>query len=179
MEPVFVKATNPKAILYGLAAVAGGIVVILLGAFGNITLAIGKLALPTWTMYMAGAVVIGIGALILFTGMDARKCAKCGALAESEEAYFPLEQIQTVVDAVEAENADALTDLQKVPKKQMKSVVDVWFCTGCGEVAEVEVKKWEDYQPHDVLPRKPVKGPVAAAFATLVRTHAEWRGEND
>ena len=39
METAFVKATNPKMLLYAAAAFAGGVVVILLGA-GGITLAI-------------------------------------------------------------------------------------------------------------------------------------------
>ena len=179
MDAVFIKAVNPKGLLYAAAAFAGGIAVILFGAFGGITLAIGKLALPGWTMYVAGALVMGLGILLLFTSLDAQKCPKCGAIAEAEDAYFPLELLQNVVQAVESGSAESLVNAQKVPKNQMKTVLSVTYCPKCEQVATVEVTKWEDFQPHDVLPQRPIQGPAAAAFAGVVQAHAEWRGEED
>jgi len=179
MDPVFVKAVNPKGVLYALGAFAGGVAVILFGAIGNTTLAIGKLELPGWSMYVAGALIIGLGVLLLTVSLDSQKCSKCGAFAEAEEAYFPLEMLAQVVEAVEGGHSGPLVNAPKVPKNQMKSVLHVTYCPGCEQAAVVEVTKWEHFQPHDVLPKRPFEGPAAAGFASVVKAHAEWRGEDE
>lgn len=179
MQNGFVKAVNPMGILLGVGVVAAGIAVALLGVFEVFTLAIGKLALPTWTMYIVGGVVGIVGAFIVFAGADSSKCTKCGKFAVNEDAYFPLEQLSQVVAAVENDQPEGLHQIQKVPKNQMKSEVEIKYCDGCGEFAEVTVGKWQDSMPSEVLPMRVVSGESAKTYRTIAKDHAEWRGDDD
>lgn len=179
MQNGFVKAVNPMTILPGVGVIAAGIAVALLGVFEVFTLAIGNLALPTWTMYLVGGIVGIAGAVIIFVGADSRKCTKCGKFAVHEDAYFPLEDLSQVVAAVENNQPVTLQGIQKAPKNQMKSEIEITYCDGCGEFAEVTVGKWQDSMPSEVLPMRSVSGDTAKTYRTIAKDHAAWRGDDD
>ena len=177
MNNGFVKAIDAKGMLFALLVLAIGGVAVSLGLFDILTLKIGSLRLPSWSMYILGG-IFGVIALVMFMfAANSAKCSKCGKLSSSDDAYFPLENLDAVVHAVENNQPEALESLQKVPKNQMKSELDITYCTGCGELAEVQVNKWAEYVPSEVLPKRVVTGAVAQKYRDLARAHAEWRGD--
>lgn len=171
------KGRDTQALLYGVVALVAAAGVGYLGVIGW-TLAIGNLALPSWSMFAASGFValIGLGLLVF---SDREKCKSCGGTVERNPAYFPLETEPQVTQAVQAQDAQSLLQLQPVPKNQMKMHLDIAACPGCGQIAELDLSKWQDYQQHTLAEGIVVQGPQAAAFRQLAQAHAEWRGDDD
>lgn len=175
-ELVF-KGRNGQALLYGAGtlAAAGGIAY--LGVIGW-TLTIRRFALPTWSMFVAAGIV-GLIGVAFFLFSESEKCKRCGQVVERIPAYFPLEAEMQVVLAVQAGDPSGLLTLPPVPKNQMKMHLDIAGCTGCGQIARIDLTKWQDFQPHTLAENVIVQGQPAEVFRQVARSHAEWRGDDE
>jgi hypothetical protein len=170
---------NVKMIFVGAAVILGAIVIAALGVLDIVALRIGSLALGSWAMYVAAAVVAGIGILVIIAASDQPRCVRCRRFLESHEAYFPLEALNVVQHAVSTGDPSPLATLPAVPKNQMKSVVSVTYCPSCREVGRVSAEKWQDMQQQDVVPAREVLGPPLRMFADIADRHVEGRGEDE
>ena len=172
------ESRDLKVVAAGVGLLVAACAIAGVGAMGLVTLKVKNLVLPGWSMYVAAVVVAGIGAFC-FLISDRKKCVACNEAMESEEAYFPLEAEQQVMRAVSELDTGLLVTLFPVPKGQMKSVIELTWCPKCEAVGMISASKWQDYQPHDLLPERQFSGPQVRAFARIAKAHAEFRGEDD
>ncbi|MGK3967629.1 hypothetical protein WMF38_26080 [Sorangium sp. So ce118] len=94
----------------------------------------------------------GVG-VFCFPISDRKKCEACN---ENMEAYFPLEAEQVVMRAVNEFNAALLAGVPPAPKAQLKPVVEFTWRPRCDAVRMISASKRQDYQPHYLLPERPV-----------------------
>src|SRR5262245_11669963 len=127
------ESRDLRAIAAGVGLILGACAIAGVGALGLVTLKIKNLVLPDWSMYVAAALVAGIGAFCFFVS-DRKKCVACNAEMEVQEAYFPLEAEQRVLQAVTRFNTALLAGIPAVPKAQMKSVIELTWCPKCENV---------------------------------------------
>lgn len=172
------ESRDLKVIAAGVGLIAAALGIAAVGALELVTLKIKNLVLPSWSMYGAAVLVAGAGALCLFFS-DRRRCSACNTNMESEEAYFPLEAEQQVLRAVKEFNAAILAGLPPVPKAQMKSVIELTWCPRCEAIGLIGASKWQDSQPHELLPERQVSGAQVREFARVMKQHAEYRGEDE
>jgi hypothetical protein len=176
---VITKGPNFKSLGLALLVILFGAGLIGAGVLKGSTLAIGSLALPSWTIYALGGVALLIGIGVGAMSLNAEKCGQCGTHLDYGEAYFPLEFEAQVMHAANAVDASQLVSAPMVPKNQMKMALEMDYCPNCGQVGRYEVTKWQDFEPHAMLPSKVVSGPNVAAFAQMINAHKEFRGEDD
>ncbi len=159
----------------GLFAAAGGVVCVAL--LTEWTISIRRFALPQWTLYVvaAGLALVGLAMFAFSTSVE--KCATCGKELDCEDAYFPLDMEAQVTAAVQAVDVGVLHTIPMVPKDQMKMDLRISVCPN-GHVGVVELKKWQDFRPHDILPERAVDGPVVMSLAQLAQQHADFRGDD-
>lgn len=169
-------STSGLALALGLFAAAGGVVFV--RSTTNWTLAIRNFALPSWSLYVVAGVLAAAGLFAFLMSLSVEKCATCGGQLDAREAYFPLDLEPQVVHAVQNLDAASLAAFPMVPKNQMKMELRISTCPR-HHVGTIELCKWQDYQPHDVLPEAVIQGPLVAAMADLADRHENFRGDDD
>lgn len=164
------------ALAAGLIAAAIGVVILRLST--SWTLAIRNFALPQWSFYVVAAGLALAGVVAVFMSLSVEKCATCGKELDCREAYFPLELESRVVQAVQQRDAATLAGLPMVPKNQMKMALHIATCPQ-HHVGTLELRKWQDFQPRDVLPETVIEGPIVAAMSDLADRHESFRGDDE
>jgi hypothetical protein len=173
------KGNDGKLLLMGAGAVLAAAAVVGVALLTDITLKVGRLELPQWSLFIVAVALLGAGLVTAFMGMGVERCSTCKESLVNHEAYFGLEFAPAVVAAVQRLDPSELERLAPVPKAQMKSVASVSYCEKCRAVGTVQASKWQDYQPHELSPEVPMQGPVVARFATLAEKHLAFRGEDE
>lgn len=178
MQPI-VKGIDIKGIGYGLVGVAIGLGLLYAGLTMDVTLAIGRLALPKWSIYGAGTVIALGGALLAAMSLKTEKCGPCGATLEHGEAHFPPEASAMVMGALQHLDPRALQGLPMVPEQPHRATVQMRFCPDCGQVGELSARQYQGVQEHQLIAPGVVTGPAVEGIAEVVQAHVSWRGEDE
>jgi hypothetical protein len=168
---------DKQALLYGAGSLAAAVVLVALGGFGW-TFSIGRLALPSWSMYAVGGIAFLVG-IAFFLFSQEKCCRSCGEAIQYLSVYLPLESEPQLQQALQSGDSQTLLSIEPVPKNQMKMELDVAACSGCGKIARLDATKWQDFKPHPVAEDVVIQGDDAVGFRQLGLQHAEWRGEDE
>lgn len=166
-----------KTLGWGIACLLLGVGAILAGAFGNITLRIGGLVLPVAVMYIVGGIFILGGIFMVKTAFKEKKCAACNTVLEHGEAYFRMDEEETVLDAARRLDAAPLDSLKKKKKDDKAVVLSLAWCPKCAAVGLLEVENSQGYSRTSLIAEHLVEGPGVSALADLVLAHEAERGE--
>ncbi len=150
----------------------GGLIVSLLGlaaaAVGFLTtygLRLGPVPIP---LSIVGPLVAVGGIVVMVISFNQRKCLKCQQSLELAQAYFPLEDQDEVLDAVNGE-LSRLDALGVGTPAEAHVQVSVEFCDTCNEIAVVEVKSFNPEMTH--LLEKTLTGSAVPTLAEIIQRH--------
>lgn len=167
-----------KTLGWGIACLLCGIGAILAGALGNITLRIGGLVLPVAVMYIVGGIFILGGIFMVKTAFKEKKCAACNTVLEHGEAYFRMDEEETVLDAARRLDAAPLVPLKKKKKDDKAVVLNLSWCPKCAAVGLLEVENSQGYSRNTLIAEHIVSGPGVGPLAELVLAHETERGDD-
>lgn len=172
-EQTFITAVDTPGVVKNALFIIAGIAVVVIGALGLITLKFGSLVLPSWSMYILGALFIGIGAILVYGSLKQEKCGKCHTNSEFEELHFHPDMEMPLLEAVEQFDFTHLKP-HFVEETAKNVTLNFRYCPSCHKSAEVMVENTAMYQANtkELLKTTLVPSEKIPAMVNFVETYA-------
>lgn len=137
-EQTFKKAVDMVGVIKNSLFILGGLVVAYLGYAEMVTIRIGSLRLPIWSMYVFAALFLGIGLFLVITSIFQEKCVRCNANSEFGELHFAPAVKDELLQAMSSFSLDTIAP-SFVSAYSKNITLALRYCPGCKKKAEVTI----------------------------------------
>lgn len=164
-----------KGLGLGTAVLAGGVMLVVMGALSGYTLTIGRVTLPGWSIYVVGGIAVVVGGLLVAGSLRTSRCAACKRPLQHAEACYPPETESSVIDAIKRLDTATLTQTPSAAPTGSRVVLALDFCDGCRQVAELRVARSTDTGDEELIPPCVLTGPHIDALAEVAEAQEAER----
>lgn len=171
-EKTFIKAVDPVGVMKNALYIVGGLVVAYLGYANMVTIRLGSLRLPGWSMYIFASILIGAGVLLVLFSLFQEKCAKCHTNSEFEELHFSPSLQDDLLQAVSSFTLTGMNP-QFVGGSSKNVTLSLRYCPSCQKSAEVSLTAYGESQASskELLPQTVVPEQHIAALIEYVEQY--------
>ncbi len=134
-----------KNVIFGLGLAVAGIALTTILHFSNMTIAISRIRLPQWSIYVVGGIFVIVGILLIISALKEDLCIQCNAKIKDIELAISPKHKDILMNAIHGKEEMPFKNLTILDDSANALILNISFCEKCANFAKISLKENVNY----------------------------------